>query len=96
MGVEGFRGSICNKNRWKRCCHVVNLSKISSLFMDFNGIIHKAKAKIYLLKPIGVSDDNLPKLSPFHLQLAIKPNLDSCPTSDLCCAVVGLGQNRRK
>ena len=31
MGVEGFRGSICNKNRWKRCCHDVNLSKISSL-----------------------------------------------------------------
>lgn len=62
MGVEGFRGSICNKNKWRKCCHPVDLSKVSSLFIDFNGIIHNAKSKVYLLNDGKLSDKDQEEL----------------------------------
>ena len=63
MGVEGFRGSICNKNKWRKCCHSVNLSKVSSLFIDFNGIIHNAKSKVYLLSDVKLSNRDQEELN---------------------------------
>jgi len=50
MGVEGFNGYLRNNLPWKKAYLPKKLSKVSSLFMDFNGIIHKAKSKIYLLE----------------------------------------------
>ncbi len=47
MGVEGFNGYLRNNLPWKKAYLPKNLTKVSSLFMDFNGIIHKAKEKIY-------------------------------------------------
>lgn len=50
MGVEGFNGYLRNNLPWKKAYLPKNLSKVSSLFIDFNGIIHKAKSKVYLLE----------------------------------------------
>lgn len=48
MGVEGFKGYLGNNLPWKKAFLPKKLSKVSSLFMDFNGIIHNARSKIYL------------------------------------------------
>ena len=48
MGVEGFNGYLGNNIPWKKAYLPKKLSKVSSLFMDFNGIIHAARGKVYL------------------------------------------------
>jgi len=63
MGVEGFNGYLRNNLPWKKAYLPKKLSKVSSLFMDFNGIIHKAKSKVYLLEDTSkMSQDEIKEL----------------------------------
>ena len=47
MGVEGFKGYLLHNLPWKKAFLTKKISKVSSLFMDFNSLIHAAKGKVY-------------------------------------------------
>ena len=47
MGVEGFKGYLLHNLPWKKAFLTKKTNKISSLFMDFNSLIHDARMKVY-------------------------------------------------
>jgi len=57
MGVESFKGTLERTQPWKRAFSMKNISKVSSLFIDFNGMIYNALNKVYLTDTKGMSDE---------------------------------------
>ena len=48
MGVEGFKGFFYRSSQFKKCFTKKLPEKVSSLYIDCNGIFYKAAAKVYL------------------------------------------------